>query len=1010
MSPSPSTHLLWQPRRSGVRPAWTNPNTSGVAATASGAGNSACDERAQKASPEWKAIRGWRATSATAADRRRFSRRRSLRSDGRRQRIQMARPPPSPFPSVSESISYFTDPFPPSFAHFTAMEDPTFPLCATTACSSFHLVIHLGLFLFLRLAFLACRVLAEKGKRWREGRRKGMRGTLCMQREEICASAWRWATDIRATQSKWLEKNLRVQIVLITEMEHMVTNILKVVESDTNSFSEREELYFKGRSELIGLVEDAYRSYRTLVARLDCVSGELNKANYIIAINCPDQVQHPMPEEEEDNIFPKAFIPTHPSKINRTVDGFIEKRKIELPVRKVDDAKARSQVDDMKVQEEINDLHEGILALQVEKEAVKRSYESGIAKYWDIERQIIDMYDEMCWWLDEHSTAGVISDVKDDILVTEKTLTSCEHAIGRLQEQRQIVLDQVKLESERIKIIKEKLKALMRDCCESGMDNEEIVAETTETIFISEIVEKEDSLDKTKLELQTIRGKIKKCFEMNPEVYTVEITGNIDKLVDKVASLKLIVSSQVVQINQLTSDINELEKSAKNLEEEKMILIKDSAVPNVRLTLDELRKVELIEKIIRDEELSFHENLIEIIHIINGISEMLPSCKLAENDCDADVLCKDVEITEIHDIKEDLVEEIHMNQPLAEFLEDYFQNKADALLKNASEVGNKNDVETKNKNYILEMIALIGELVNVITARDEEIQWLRALEAGSNGSAIAPSVEDSCHSEILPSKPATTMKDSEISEFPLQSDSSDHGINVECVNEKKCISSTEEKFRKDVNHLVDKNLEFWLRFSTTHHYVQQIKAKYEELLADINKPNDKKTEEGNSQAGKTESESFVKRLGQFKTELLVWSEQSLLLGGELERRLSSLRSMQEEISNIVNIGSSSGEALFAPDEAMRLQNEAMDMKHESGKSLSQLLLGLDQIRGVQTEIEKQLTMLCDNFQVYVSGETNDPSKEGVPLSTFFELEPKKPSTFSRILPLLRKYKNKVSSR
>ncbi|XP_042380758.1 protein NETWORKED 2B-like isoform X1 [Zingiber officinale] len=914
----------------------------------------------------------------------------------------MARPPPSPFPSVSESISYFTDPFPPSFAHFTAMEDPTFPLCATTACSSFHLVIHLGLFLFLRLAFLACRVLAEKGKRWREGRRKGMRGTLCMQREEICASAWRWATDIRATQSKWLEKNLR-------EMEHMVTNILKVVESDTNSFSEREELYFKGRSELIGLVEDAYRSYRTLVARLDCVSGELNKANYIIAINCPDQVQHPMPEEEEDNIFPKAFIPTHPSKINRTVDGFIEKRKIELPVRKVDDAKARSQVDDMKVQEEINDLHEGILALQVEKEAVKRSYESGIAKYWDIERQIIDMYDEMCWWLDEHSTAGVISDVKDDMLVTEKTLTSCEHAIGRLQEQRQIVLDQVKLESERIKIIKEKLKALMRDCCESGMDNEEIVAETTETIFISEIVEKEDSLDKTKLELQTIRDKIKKCFEMNPEVYTVEITGNIDKLVDKVASLKLIVSSQVVQINQLTSDINELEKSAKNLEEEKMILIKDSAVPNVRLTLDELRKVEAIEKIIRDEELSFHENLIEIIHIINGISEMLPSCKLAENACVADVLCKDVEITEIHDIKEDLVEEIHMNQPLAEFLEDYFQNKADALLKNASEVGNKNDVETKNKNYILEMIALIGELVNVITARDEEIQWLRALEAGSNGSAIAPSVEDSCHSEILPSKPATTTKDSEISEFPLQSDSSDHGINVECVNEKKCISSTEEKFRKDVNHLVDKNLEFWLRFSTTHHYVQQIKAKYEELLADINKPNDKKTEEGNSQAGKTESESFVKRLGQFKTELLVWSEQSLLLRGELERRLSSLRSMQEEISNIVNIGSSSGEALFAPDEAMRLQNEAMGMKHESGKSLSHLL-GLDQIRGVQTEIEKQLTMLCDNFQVYVSGETNDPSKEGVPLSTFFELEPKKPSTFSRILPLLRKYKNKVSSR
>lgn len=786
-----------------------------------------------------------------------------------------------------------------------------------------------------------------------------------------------------------------------------MTNMLKVVESDTNSFSKRAELYFKGRSELIGLVEDAYRSYRTLAARLDCVSGELNKANYIIATNCPDQVQHPMLEEEEDKFFPKAFTPTYPSKIDRrTVDGFIEKRKIELPVRKVDDTRANSQVDDMKVQDEINDLHKGILALQVEKEVVKSLYESGIAKYWDIERQIIDMYDEMCWRLDECSTAGVIDDVKDDMLVTENTLTSCEDAIGRFQEQRKILLEQVKLESERLKITKENLKALMRACCESGMDHEEIVAETTEMIFISENVEKEDSLDKAKLELQTIRDKIKK----SPGVYTVEITGKIHKLVDKVASLELIVSSQVVQINQLTSDINELEKSAKNLEEEKLILIKDSAVPNVRLALDELRKVEATEKIIRDEELSFHENLIEIIHIINGISETLLPCKLVENACVADALCKDVEITEIHDIKEDLVEEIQMNQPLAEFLEDYIQNKANALLKNVSEVGNKNDVQTNNRNYILEMIALIGELVNVITSRDEEIQLLRALKAGYNDSAIAPSVEDSCHSQMSLSKPATTTKDSEISEFPLQSDSSDHGINVECVNEQKCISSTEEKFRKDVNHLFDKNLEFWLRFSTTHHYVQQLKAKYEELLADINKPSDKKTEEGNSQAGKTESESFVKRLDQFKTELLVWSEQSMLLGGELERRFSSLHSIQEEISNLVNVSSSSGEALFTPDEAIRLQNEVTNMKHESGKSSSQLLLGLDQVREVQTEIEKQLTMLCDNFQIYVSGDANDPNTAGVPLSTFFDLVPKKPSTFSRILPLLRKYKNKVSSR
>ncbi|KAG6500836.1 hypothetical protein ZIOFF_040693 [Zingiber officinale] len=884
-----------------------------------------------------------------------------------------------------------------------------------------------------------------------------------LERAESGAYSWWWASNIRTKQSKWLDNNLR-------EMEYTVTNMLKVVESDADSFAKKAEFYFKRRPELIGFVEDAHKAYRALAARFDHVSGELQKANHTIATHCPDQVHYAMLEEEEEENFPKAITPIDPSKVNRrTVDGLMKKRRGSESSIKEGEVRAKSEADQVKAQEEINMLHKGILFLQAEKQFIKSSYENGIVKYWDFEKQIMDMYDKMCWWRDEFSSSEVLKDVNEPVIMTEKTIKSCEDVIFRLQEQRKTSMEQVQLEYERTRNAKEKLEALKRDCDQSEMDKVEMASETTEISFTAEnMAEEVDSLNKAKLSLQNIQDKIKEFFETSTESSTADIIRHIDNLVNKVTELDLTFSSQVLQINQFVSVSCELDKNVKNLEEEKLILSEDSHVLAERLkeAQDELSKVEAIEKIIQDEESSFREKLNEACHSINAISEKILHPTLTENACDeasfpeeeASIIeshheckdvevtnaisekilpptlmenacdeasfpeeeeassssssciieshreCKAVEVTEFHDVKEDLVE-IDATQPLVEFLEDFLQNKEVASLKNASEV------ENKNENYIREMMALIGELVNVIASRDEEIRLLReqlaSLKTRLGLCTVASSV-DSCHSELISSN-------SEMSLSTLGRDSSVNAINVECIYEHNTTQPSEES-RKNIDHFLGKNIEFWLRFSTTYHYVEKLKAKYAELQSDINKLDANKTEgtnstDTNNQTNNAESESVAKRLSELKTELLLWSEQSTLLREELEKRYLSFNDMQEEISIVVSKSSSSEGALFTPYEAARLQSEVMSMKHMSNKASSHLLLGFNQIKGVQSEIEKQLAKLYENFQILISRGKHDPNTAGVPLSAFlYGFKPKKTSIFSRILPIFQKQKAKIHSR
>ncbi|XP_074555714.1 protein NETWORKED 2D-like [Curcuma longa] len=922
-----------------------------------------------------------------------------------------------------------------------------------------------------------------------------------LQRAASNAYSWWWASHIRTKQSKWLDSNLH-------EMEEMVKKMLKLIEADADSFAKRAELYFKRRPELIGFVQDAYRAYRALAERYDHISGELHKANHTIATACPDQVQYAM-LEEDDNL-PKAIIPIDPSKINKPlVEGLMNKRReSESSIKKQQKKTDVPQISKEKAQEEISKLQKEILVLHTEKEFIKSSYESGIAKYWDIEKQIMDMQEKVSHLQDEFSTSAVIEDNEARSLMTATALKSCEDAMVNLQEQRRKSLEQAKVESERIKVANEKLKTLKSENGQHEVENAEMSGKATQMSLSAEKIV-DDALNKARLDLQFICEKTKMHFEMIPESSVIEIAEKINEIANKVFTLEMTVSSQSAQINQLTSENNELDRSLQKLEEEKMTLINDSNALSKRLkeAEEELTKVKAIEKIIHDEEFSFRENFAETCRNLSNISQKLQSFKAMEDGWTQDTFIEEEsstlntesehlfqgnEITKINVIKDDLKEEMHATQEHGNCQEDASQTEADSQLKGAlekidvateaqeinrlgssqinssmhlttnseslldgkdhtvalgqnspsgldSNVGilqveytplltnneetkkRLSEMEEKNDERTQDTMTLIAELKNIIVVKDEEIQMLRQqLVSPKTGSVLTvdswhgqQKVENTSDSSMC----LQNYKPQDSDTADVLNPSSNKSDSIAVSTEKGLAESTPiaEKFRRDIDTLIEENFEFWLRFSTSFHHMQELKSKYEDLQTDISKLNKKASAEDSPtavQARKSESAPVATRLRELKTELGVWLEESALLRGELQSRISSFSELQEEISSAMNAKMESVEVLFTPYEAAKFHGEVMNMKQENTKAIGELQLGQDQVKKLQAEIEDHLSKSCEKFEPFPPGSPHghldSPPRTRVPLRVFlFGAKPKKPSFFERIQPVFQKQNMKL---
>ncbi|KAM3355506.1 hypothetical protein ACQJBY_025968 [Aegilops geniculata] len=431
-----------------------------------------------------------------------------------------------------------------------------------------------------------------------------------LQRAASNAYSWWWASHIRTKQSKWLDNHLQ-------DMEHLVKCMLLLLGEEADSFSKRAEMYYKRRPEVITQVEEVYRMYRGLADRYDIMSGELHKANHTIATAFPDQVQYAMLEEEDDNV-PKAFTPVDPRKIHKsTVDGLLKKKKGNVPGAG-GDKKEQAPMSKENAREEISRLQKAILVMQTEKEFIKNSYESGIAKYWDLEKEINEMQQKACHFQDKFDVSAVIEDDEARALMTATALKSCEDTIVRLQEQRKTAAKQALDESERVKVLREKLKPIMD---EHGKSLPDLVEKNIRKNHVTEMGDVYH-VKLGELQMQTLVDKIKENFTSDCNITMDEITEQIDDLVNKVVDLELMVSSQTSQIDRMHRENEELENSVKSLEEEKGSSELDEKLKQVE---EELVRVQALESSFHKDESTIRSNFTETISRFSNFADMLQS-------------------------------------------------------------------------------------------------------------------------------------------------------------------------------------------------------------------------------------------------------------------------------------------------------------------------------------------------------------------------------------------------
>lgn len=440
-----------------------------------------------------------------------------------------------------------------------------------------------------------------------------------------------------------------IQYLEILDMEEKVQNTLKLIEEDGDSFAKRAEMYYKKRPELINFVEESYRAYRSLAERYDHISTELQNANNTIATIFPEQVQFAMDEEDEyaSPRFPRKVsevprtdipkVPKGPMKDLRSVittatatKKFLPKKTPKPAFTKTGKTPPKSGLSKTQALEDIDRLQKQILSLQTEKEFVKSSYENGLAKYWEIEKQIKELQEKVCKLQDEFGEGMVIEDDEARSLMATAALKSCQETLAQLQEKQERSAEEAEVESQRIKSVREKLEFFKDkfNCNQVSEQNQNGKVEAAKAVKDLNLLEQEvSSATKKRQELELLREKIKQHFEVGSNLTVTEMVEKIDELVNKVVNLETAISSQTALVKRLRNETDELQAQIQTLEDDKANLVDGKKTLNhkVKEMEEKLQGIQDLNQSFRDQNNHLQTHFTEAHCNLDHLSEKLQS-------------------------------------------------------------------------------------------------------------------------------------------------------------------------------------------------------------------------------------------------------------------------------------------------------------------------------------------------------------------------------------------------
>jgi len=471
------------------------------------------------------------------------------------------------------------------------------------------------------------------------------------------------------------------------DMEEKVQTVLKLLEEEGDSFAKRAEMYYKRRPELINFVEESFRAYRSLADRYDHLSTELQNANNTIASVCPDRV--PYMDEDDDEASPrpsrkmaegfKQNVPNVPKVPKTPLKDLKSVITTATATRKFSNKKAssstaskapKSGLSRKQAIEEVDKLQKQILALQTVKEFLKSSYDNSIARYWETEGQIKEMQERVSNLQDElgEGVVNVIDDEEARRLMAEAALKSCQEALSRLQEKQAESLDETKIESKRVREVRDKLSSLMNHLQYDQTNSQKPrpkrdVKEVTGAKDLSEDVE---TMTKQRQQLQLLQEKIKEHFEAGSSsaLTVTEMAEKIDELVTKVISLESAVSSQTALVKNLKSETNELHSLVRNLETEKESLVNDKVKLNEKLReMDEMvNELQELNQVVENQNNNLQTHFTEAHCSLDNLSDKVQKVIPDEEDMVSEVYQTEEKLSIKDEPKHDVKSQDALNQ------------------------------------------------------------------------------------------------------------------------------------------------------------------------------------------------------------------------------------------------------------------------------------------------------------------------------------------------------------
>lgn len=193
---------------------------------------------------------------------------------------------------------------------------------------------------------------------------------------------------------------------------------------------------------------------------------------------------------------------------------------------------------------------------------------------------------------------------------------------------------------------------------------------------------------------------------------------------------------------------------------------------------------------------------------------------------------------------------------------------------------------------------------------------------------------------------------------------------VEFLDEPQVVSASEERLRKNIDAILDQNLDLLLRLSTTFRQVHKFKKQVKDTLEEVKQVEAKGLTAGESDTSMftsdllSEIKPIYKHLHKINTRLASWLQQSILLNNELDTINSYLCNIQEEITQ--------EEIKFSAHQAAKFKGDILNMKQENNKVNEELEAGLDHAIALKHEIEQTLERLERKFGL--SANQNQPRK------------------------------------